>query len=62
MGSLMRTPRDLYRNKLDLLGDREVRWEGSWIEPAGEFTLLYGKRNENYELGTGFFLCIRELY
>jgi hypothetical protein len=37
----------------------QVRWEGGGTEPAGEYTFLYGKGNENHELGTGF-LCIRE--
>jgi hypothetical protein len=31
-------------------------------KPAGEYSFLYGKRNENHELGTGFFLGIRESY
>jgi exonuclease III len=48
--------RELSRYKLDLVGVKEVRWEGSGTEPAGEHTFFYGKGNENYELGTGFFV------
>jgi hypothetical protein len=32
----------------------QVRWEGGGTEPAGEYTLFFGKGNENYELGTDF--------
>jgi hypothetical protein len=53
--------RELFKYKLDLVGLQEVRWEGGGTEPAGEYTLSYGKGNENHELGTGF-LCIRESY
>jgi hypothetical protein len=28
---------------------------GGGTEPAQEYTLVYGKGNENHELGTGFF-------
>jgi hypothetical protein len=35
---------------------QEVRWEGGGTEPAGEYRYFYGKRNENYELCTGFFV------
>jgi hypothetical protein len=35
---------------------QEVGWEASGTEPAGEYTLLYVKGNENHELGTGLFV------
>jgi exonuclease III len=54
-GSLMTVSRDLTRYKLDLVGVQEVRWDGSGTEPAGEYTFIYGKGNENHELGTVFF-------
>jgi hypothetical protein len=38
-----------------------IRWAGSGIEPADKYTFLYGKENENHELGTGFSY-IRESY
>jgi hypothetical protein len=51
--------RELSNYKLDLVGMQEVRWEGGGTEPAGEYTFIYGKGNENHELGTGF-LCRRK--
>jgi hypothetical protein len=56
----MTVSRDLDRRQSDLVGVQEVRWEGCGTEPAGEYKFFYGKGNENHELGTGFFLCIRE--
>jgi exonuclease III len=56
VGSLMTVMRELARYKLDLVGMQEVRWEGDGTESAGECTFSYGKRNENHELGTGFFV------
>jgi hypothetical protein len=46
--------------KLDLVGV-QVRRDRGGREPA-EYTFLYGKANENYKLGTGFFPYIRESY
>jgi hypothetical protein len=46
----------LSKYKLDQVGIQEVRWEGGGTEPAGEYTFVYGKGNENHELGTG---CLR---
>jgi hypothetical protein len=33
------------------VGVQEVRWEGGGAERAEEYTLFYGKGNENHELG-----------
>jgi hypothetical protein len=57
-GSQMTVSRELARYKFYLVGVQEIRWEGCGTEPSvGKFTLLYGKENENNELGTSFF-CV----
>jgi hypothetical protein len=51
-GSLVTLP----KQELDLVGVQEVRLQGGGTEPAGEYTFLYRKGNENHELGSGFFV------
>jgi hypothetical protein len=41
---------------LDLVGIQEVSWDRGGTEPAGQYTFFYRKRNQNHELGTGFFI------
>jgi hypothetical protein len=52
-GSFRAVAEEISKYKLKLVGVQEVRWNGGGIEPAGEYTFLYGKVNENHELGTG---------
>jgi exonuclease III len=54
--SLKTVLKELDRHKLDLMGVQEIRWECGGTDPAGEYIFFYGKRNENHELGTGYFV------
>jgi hypothetical protein len=54
-GSLKTVARELPRYKLDLVGLQEVRWDKGDKISVGDYNIFYGKGNENYQLGTGFF-------
>jgi hypothetical protein len=52
----MTVVRELARCKLDLVGVQEVRWDKGGTARALDFVFFCGKGNENYQLGTGFFV------
>jgi hypothetical protein len=57
----MTAVRELARYKLDLVGVQEVRWDKAGTIRAGDYTLFYGKGNENTQFGTEFFVHRRIL-
>jgi hypothetical protein len=50
---------EISKYKLHLMEVQEVRWDGNGTEPAGEYTYIYRKGNENHDLGTGFLVLKR---
>jgi hypothetical protein len=52
---------EISKYKLDLVGLQEVKCLGGGIKLAGDYTFFYGKRNENHELGTAFFVHKRTI-
>jgi hypothetical protein len=49
------------KNRLDLVGVQEVRWDRGGNEPAGNYMFYCENRPKNHELYTGFFY-IRKSY
>jgi hypothetical protein len=38
------------------LGVQEARWDRGGTKPAGKYTFVYGKGNENHGLGSSFII------
>jgi len=57
LGSLVTVSRELARYKIDLVGAEQVRRDTVGAVRVCDFFLW--KRNENYQSGTGFFVCHR---
>jgi hypothetical protein len=45
--------REMARYKLNLVEVEKVRWDKTGTVRAGDFNFLYGKGNENHQLGAG---------
>jgi hypothetical protein len=55
-GLLMIVATELSKYKLHVMGVQDVRWDRNGTEPIGNYMFCFGKGNENYDLGTGFFV------
>jgi hypothetical protein len=59
--SLITVVKELSNYNLHFVGVHEVRWDTGGIKSAGTYTFFYGRRHENNELGTGFFMHISHI-
>jgi hypothetical protein len=54
-GSLMTVAKVISNYKLHVVGVQNIKLDRDGNKPTGKYLFLYGKENENHELGTGFF-------
>jgi hypothetical protein len=53
--ALKRVASELGKNKLDLVGVQEIRWEKGGTERAEDCTFFYEQGKGDHQLGTRFF-------